>query len=187
MSIAIDFAGILSQGRKAKEDDGTEGPNPVFAKKAKEVKPENVPTFSIARTVASANEFLLAIKQAGKRMGACGIMKVVPQEVRGDEAKAIEVFTGVYSRGIAHGLQIDFARMEARRIVATGVKTPMKEYCRCSLPTGGHAAGMPSPNERERMALKGQERAAVQALCEGQKGAEVQLKTIRGLIDNLSY
>jgi hypothetical protein len=196
MSAAIDFAGILAQSRKNSTASSSfiiekkkeeEGPNKPFIRKAKEIVPEKVPTFSKNRTLESANKFLLAVKQAGKRQNACGIAKVIPQEVRNDEALAIKEFTGEYSRGIAHGLQIDFARNEARRIVSTGVRTPVQEYSRCSRATGGHAFGMPNTIERERMALKGQERLAVQALCEGQKGAEVQLRTIRELIDNLSY
>jgi len=177
---AIDFAGILAQSRK---DKSSEKVNDV------KVSPETIAQFwlslSKSKTHQSASQFLLALKQAGKRKNERGIMVTIPQEIKGDEVKAISEFMGEYSRKFAHGLQLDAARNEARRLVATGVKDPIKEYSRCSQTTGCHAEGLPDPRGLQLSVLRAQENEAVDALCKGQSGAEVQLKTVRRLIDNL--
>lgn len=71
--------------------------------------PVPVPTLESART------FLAALRNAGKRPNAIGVM-VNAVDPRADEAAAVAAFAG-YSNGKPHGLQRDQAVMTAQRMV----------------------------------------------------------------------
>ena len=136
----------------------------LSAAKAKQVEVEVI---EVVKTADMAKAFILALRSTRSKA---------------EEGEAIKTFTGKYSRGEPHGVQLDVARNQARKLLATGVKDVSKEYSRCSPSLGGYVAGMPNALEKQRGIVQAQMREAMEAVRNGVAGAEEQVETLRGVL-----
>jgi hypothetical protein len=82
------------------------------------------------------------------------------------EGEAILAFTGEYSRGKPHGLQLDQARVKARFLMNKKVVADNSVYSRCSASVGGYVAGMPQPAEKYLALVQARFREALDELKE---------------------
>lgn len=132
------------------------------------------------RGTLNAKDFLLAMRNAGKRLTAEGRPFVDQREIRNDQIKAIHsfmyqetrqgrVYIGYDPNG-SFGSQDVAARALAQRELRGAPK--VSEHTAPSRTLGGYVAGMPDHKARTLANLQGREVAAVDAMLAHQKDAD---------------
>ena len=118
-----------------------------------------------ARTAAEAEAFLDALIDAGRRPNANGVRVFAGSDCQKlDEENLLRAFCCGYSKGQAHGTQVDNARAMAKRI-AKPVAPATKPYSRgTSATVTGYVAGVndsESALAKQNGAIEGQIRVAI--------------------------
>lgn len=113
-------------------------------------------------TKETAEKFIAALRDAGKRPDAKGAMVRDATLVRSDEAAALAAFVG-YSKSEPHGVQLDSARRKAQNLTSPGWGEDRK--VRTPPTTAGYVQGAPKPGEKLLADLRGKHRAIVDAAC----------------------
>ncbi len=132
------------------------------------------------RNTLGAHDFLIAMRNAGKRRNDKGVMVVHPNEVRNDQIKAIHAYCG-YDNRRDFGSQDVEARAKAQRELRGAPK--VVETTAPSRSVAGYVAGMPQPSQRILLNLQARERAAAEAMIEAK--TEEERATQRAILDQV--
>lgn len=132
------------------------------------------------RGTLGARDFLLAMRNAGKRVTAEGKPFVDQREVRNDQIKAIHAFFYQETKAgrvfVGYDPKRDFGSQDtaARALAQRELRGPVKvsEHTAPSRTLGGYVAGMPDHKARTLANLQGREVAAVDAMLQHQKDAD---------------
>lgn len=132
------------------------------------------------RGTLDAKGFLLAMRNAGKRISETGAPFVDQREVRNDQIKAIHAFFYEFRKGVKvaigydpnrdFGSQDTAARMLAQRELRGAPK--VSEVTAPSRTMGGYVAGMPDMKGRKLLHLQGQEAMAAERMIDYMKDAD---------------
>ncbi len=120
-------------------------------------------------TKDTAIAFLVAVRDAGKRPNADGVMVRETKLVRDDEAKALATFVG-YSKAMPHGTQLETARRKATALTKDGWAED--KPIRTAPTVGGYVAGAPDPSARLLQDLRAKQRAIIDAACKLEKAGK---------------
>ncbi len=132
-----------------------------------EVKPGPVTApLSLAGTL-DAKGFILAMRNAGKRPNAAGVMTRDQSKVREDEIQAIAAYVG-YDIGGNFGSQEQAARAKANRELSkVPIQGPTREEQRnASKSWAGYVHGMPDNQQRRLANLQARETEAVETFIQ---------------------
>lgn len=134
-------------------------------------------TVKVIGTVGTldATAFTLAMRNAGKRPNAKGVMITDPSKVKEDEVKAIGDFIG-YDVRLPHGENLFRANMAAKRSSSDNAGPTRSEVRRAQASITGFVAGMPDWRQRQIQDLKAREKLVVTSI-EGHFQQEQKAKT----------
>lgn len=131
----------------------------------------------------NAAQFMIAIRDAGRRYTDAGIPFTLEPEIRNDKIRAIAAYCGydaIGARayddsgkaegddGASHGAQELRAIMQATRELSPVVQVP----CHVKVVTSSFVAGLPNFAARRLQDLKARERLATDRICEARKVAK---------------
>lgn len=133
----------------------------------------------------NAKDFLLAMRNAGKRTSETGASFIDQREKRNDEIRAIHGFMYEIRKGvkvaIGYDPKRDFGSQEqaARMLAQREIRGPVKvsEVVKPSLSAAGYVAGMPDLRSRRMANLEGQEVVYAELMIQHDKDAADPTRT----------
>jgi hypothetical protein len=132
------------------------------------------------RNSLDAKGYLLAMRNAGKRVSDKGIPFTDPKEIRNDQIKAIHAYCGYDTHGTFGGQEM-LATAKANRelsgkpIVVGPSREELKSAARSA---AGFVHGLPDYKQRALLNLQGREREAVDAMIQHVKDARNKSRPI---------
>ena len=166
---------IVVRNAEPKSKKGAKSPEPRKGEQAAPIH-DGPKVFGVTmpeRNSLDAKGYLLAMRQAGKRVSDKGIPFTDPKEIRNDQIKAIHAYCGYDTHGTFGGQEM-LATAKANRELrgkAIVVGPSREELKAASRSAAGFVAGLPDYKARALRNLQGREREAVEAMIQHVKDA----------------